>query len=377
MSFETQRSGMSAGARRVIASRRWLVALAGGVLAAATLAPGAAQAATPHERVTGHVRAWHGLVGETPTETIDASTDPQDAGQALNTGCADLSQCNWKTTSPITVGYGPAQILGDALYNCSDPANEQANSENAVQISDEREESTSISESLSVEVGLGFLDLEKSSLEAEVSSKQLESFSTEVTTTNAVVVPPGWEGWTETKVLTASVTGDAYITAGINKLIEVKNIDLNFPGYQDPSTPSDSPILYIGYLTSMTPADSSSRCAADKLPGSGGLGASPGGKRAAAPTVRFQLTLCSRGGSCTTPSVVGTSPPAVGRATATLTRGGRTYAAGTDTSGRIQLTTQLPVRPGRYELTLTEHPVQSPHGRALTALNTMVPITIR
>lgn len=250
---------------RVIGRRLRPVALA----AAALAAPSGALAAAGHERVTGAVRAWGPAARDTPTQVIDAQTDPQAAGQALNSGCADLSKCSWKADSKITIGYGPPRILGDALYNCSD----EEYAETAVGVSDEREESTSISETLSVEVGLGFLGFEKSTLEAEVSSKQLEAFSTKVTSTNAVAVPPGWKGWTETKVLTAFVSGSAYITAGINKLIEVKDIDLSFPGYRDPNDKTDTPIEYIGYRTPMTQDDITSRCEAIKGLGADKLGA--------------------------------------------------------------------------------------------------------
>lgn len=266
MSFESRpgNRGFSMRAREG-ARRLWPLALAAGALAAALAAPSGALATPRHERVTGAIRAWRPAAQDTPTQVIDAQTDPQAAGQALDTGCADLSKCSWQADSKITIGYGPPQILGDALYNCS--ADEYA--ETAVGVGDEREESTSISETLSVEVGLGFLGFEKSALEAEVSSKQLESFSTKVTSTSAVAVPPEWKGWTETKVRTAFVSGSAYITAGINKLIQVKDIDLSFPGYRDPNDTTDTPIEYIGYRTPMTQDDITSRCGAIKGLGAG------------------------------------------------------------------------------------------------------------
>ena len=67
-----------------------------------------------------------------------------------------------------------------------------------------------------------------------------------MTSTSAVAVPPEWKGWTETKVLTAFVSGSAYITEGIDKLIQVKDIDLSFPGYRDPDDTTDTPIECIG-----------------------------------------------------------------------------------------------------------------------------------
>jgi hypothetical protein len=391
MSFQTPHSKNSLqGSEPAIVGRRWLVALAaGGVLAAATVAPGGALAAIAHRRVTAHVRSGHLVPRATPTQTIDAQTDPQDAGDALNTGCANVStsgqqvtlppNCAWQATSPITNGDGPPQILGDALYNCSDSSNEQAYSETAVGVSDEREQTTSISETLSVEVGLGFLGFEKATAEFEAFSKQAESFSTEVTTTNAVAVPPGWKGWTETELLTASVTGNAYITQGINNLIEVKDIDLNFPGYQDPNTSNDSPILYIGYRTPMTQDDINSHCNASKGLGGTKRGAPRPVRPLAAPAGRLKLTLCTRRGRCATRKATGTRPPGIHRATVILSRGGRTYAAGTDTRGRIRLTLRRPLKIGRYTLTIREHPRASRRRRRLarTEIRTIVPIAIR
>ena len=104
-----------------------------------------------------------------------------------------------------------------------------------------------------------FLGFAKATAEFEAFSKQSESFSTKVSTTSAVAVPQGWKGWTETEVLSAFVTGSAYVTEGIN-LIQVKDIGLSFPGYQDPNDNTDTPIKYIGYRTPMTQHDIASRC---------------------------------------------------------------------------------------------------------------------
>jgi hypothetical protein len=375
---------MSSGHRDgVIGRGMWRVALAAGVLAAAAAPPSAALAARPSPLHAGSALAAGAAVRGTPSQVIDAKTDPQLAGQTLNAGCADLAKCSWAADTAITTGYGPPSILGDALYNCSD----EAYAETAVGVSDERGQSTSISETLSVEVKLGFLGLAESSAEFKAFSKQAESFSTKVTSTNAVAIPPMWKGWTETKVLTAFVNGNAYITQGI-KLIEVKNIDLSFPGYRDPNDTTDTPVEYIGYRTPMSADDITSRCNA--ISGLGGvrLGATPPGS--------FKLTLCrvvpvaglgSVSGvesrrllqsRCASRKVTGTPPPSIGQATATLTRAGRTYAAGTDTGGRIRLTVRRPITAGRYTLTVRERPPPSRRARrrTQTEVATIVPIAI-
>lgn len=377
MSFETRPGGGRLFGRHDPGTRRWwLMAVAAGALATGWLAPSAALAA-PHEHVTGMVRAWHGArKGDTPSEVIDAQTNPQEAGQELNTGCADLSNCSWQATSSITTGYGPSQILGDALYNCSPASDEQAYADTAVGISEEREESTSVSETLSVEIGLGFLGFEKSTAEFELFSKQSASFSTEVSTTSGVEVPPMWKGWTETRVLTAFVTGNAYVTDGLNHLIEVKNMQLDFPGYQNPNDTQDSPVLYIQKRTAMTPEDIASRCNTISGLGAGTPSVSSRAKQLATPTGSFELALCQRGGGCATRTVAGTLPRGIDQATLTLTRAGRTYATGADTGGRIQLTTRRRITAGRYTLTISQPRRDGPR-RAQTTLRTIVPIIVR
>ncbi len=375
------------------------MALLVGVLGAVVAAPRVALASGSSARATGAVR---GAVRGTPTQVIDAQTDPQQAGDALNTGCATLANCQWAADTPITTGYGPPRILGDVTYNCSDPSNEQAYDETAVGASDEREESTSISESLSVEVGLGFLGLEKTTAEFEAFSKQANAFSTKVMTTDEVSVPPGWKGWTETEVLSAFVSGSAYVTEGIKGLVQVKDIDLSFPGYQALSDTGDNPVKWIGIRTPMTAQDIATRCDVVNgvgAPSPGGkLGATPGGKIIQKPVGgRFKLALCRivpvaglgsvMGGEtrrravrrCAIRTVTGAEPPGIRRATATLTRSGRSYATGTVTQGRIQLTERQPIRSGTYALTVTERPAPSRRNRhrPLTALHTVVPITIR
>ena len=358
----------------MIGRRRWLVALAGGAVAVASLAPSMAPAAPSQQHATGTVRAWHSAQ-QKPDQKIDAKTQPQQAGDALDE-CANAkivagtspppSGCSWDTTSKnptFVVGYGPPQILGDALYNCADESNSQAYSESSVTFSDEREESTSISETLSVEVSLGFLGFEKATAEFELFSKQSTSFSTSVTTTNAVAVPPGWKGWTETQLATASVTGDAYITSGI-KLIQVQNIDLSFPGYQDPTSTADSNIKIIGYREEMTSDDRDTRCA----DGPGAQALAPGG---------LDVTLCRA--TCAARKVVGITPPRIRRGTAVMTRRGRTYAKGTHIRGHHRLKVRRAIRPGKYTLTVIERrrPPRQDRGRVRRELRTIVPITVR
>ncbi|MBV9197472.1 MAG: hypothetical protein JO168_25345 [Solirubrobacterales bacterium] len=377
MSLKAWYRGMSGLAGHGGVGRR-LMRLALTAAFAALAAPGAALAAAPHERVTGSVRAWDPRLHAPPDQVIDAQTAPQAAANALNTGCANLSNCAWQADSPVTIAYGPAHILGDALYNCSAP--NMGDAYIAVGISETLGESTSLSERVTVAVGLGFLGFEKATAEFSAFSSQSESFSTTVETTYAVEVPSGYKGWTETRVLTASVTGSAYITDGIH-LIQVKDIDLSFPGYRNPNDNTDTPVASVGYKTPMNQNDINTRCNAVNGLGAPRLGAPTPLRRVtqlAAPKGSFSLTLCQAGGGCATRTVTGTRPPHIGQATATLTRHGHTYATGTDIHGRIRLTTLRRLSAGRYTLTMRERPIRGRNNgrRTLTTFNTIVPIAI-
>jgi len=362
---------------RMVARRRWPVRQTGALLAAtavvlagAAAVPSGAAAASPGAPAAGSARAGRAAVRgtPTPTEVIDAQKDPDGAAKALSEGCQDLSKCSWQTAS-ITADYGPQSILGDVLYNCS--TDEQDNAETAVGVSDERAETTSVSEKLSVKLQGGLIGLASASAEFEAFSKQSETFSTSVSTTNAVAVQPGWKGYTTTQVLSANVTGDTYITAGINKLIEVKGIDLSFPGYQDNQDGSDAKVIYNGISAPMTTDDIATRCNAV----SGGPSNLLGGIRRTVPTGSFKLTLCLPRAACVTRKVTGPPPPDIVQATVTLSAGGRIYAAGSDTAGRIRLTVRRPIKAGKYTLSIRQS--QPPSRRQVTYLTTTVPITIR
>jgi hypothetical protein len=338
------------------------VALTAAVVAVAMAGSSAAAAAMPGTH-HGKAQAAQG----TPDQVIDAKANPDQAADALNSGCADTSKCSWDNDTAITTDYGPPSILGDVLYNCSP----DQYADTAVGIEDERQQSTSISEKVSLKVSLSFLGFAGSSVEAEVSSKQMESFSTSVSVTNAVTVPPGYKGWTVTRILSANVTGSAYVTEGIN-LIQVKNIDLTFPGYKALSDPRSTQPLYTGIKAPMTADEIKAVCDTTTVSGARLL------KAAQAPPGKFKLGLCRRSGRCTSRKVAGSLPPRVHWASARLTRAGRTYGRGIHTSGRTRLDLLRRLKPGTYNLTLRERPAKSRRsGRGrLDAIKTVVLITV-
>lgn len=356
---------------------RWLRPL--GVLAALllaqALAPGGALGASPTPRGDRAAARAHTVPPGTPTQVIDAQANPQAAAAAINSGCTDLSNCSWNGSN-VTFAYGPSQIYGDVLYNCSDPATEpDATAYTAAGFSETRSESVSLSETVSYKISLGFLGFEKASAEFRATFGQSSSFSQQVTETTGVPVPPGYKGWIETQVLSGNVTGDAYITDGIN-LIQVKDLGMSFPlddpAHQDPGD-ARAPAIYNTFSMPMTTEDYSTHCGPIN-----GLGAV---KSEALPHT-FKVTFCdtvSGPSGCTIRQVAGAAaPPGDVRATAVLERDGRKYATGTDANGDIHLKSDHLIEGGKYTLTIHErrrgHDGRHP---TLTSSTMVIPIAIQ
>ena len=95
----------------VIGGRLWSLGLTGAVLAVAAAGPNGALAASPGKHHRGKAQLAQG----TPDQVIDANANPDAAADALNSGCADTSNCKWSNDTAITSDYGPPSILGDVL----------------------------------------------------------------------------------------------------------------------------------------------------------------------------------------------------------------------------------------------------------------------
>ena len=221
-----------------------------------------------------------------PTHSTRAARTYRSAG-----GRTTPSSTPRRTAGPV---YGAPSILGDVQYNCSSTTY----SETAIGVKDERQETTSVSEKVSLKVSLSFIGLAKSSAEFEAFSKQSNSVSAAEEVQNAVAVPPLYKGWTVTRALTGTVNGSAYVTDGID-LIEVKNIDLSFPGFRDPADTSNDPILYTGIKQPMDADDIKAACTdldegidTDQLVGTAQARAS-----------EFELGLCRASDRCTSRTV--------------------------------------------------------------------------
>jgi hypothetical protein len=374
----------------LVGRRLRAVGLATAVLAAAAAVPGGAVAASSSGVVTGSARAARSPLivtpdQATPDQTINAQTNPDAAAQALSTGCADLSNCSLHALSnpdpadpsgPAIVDvYGPPSIVGDELYNCAPPSGPDAYT--ALGMSDTRGETTNITEKVSVTLQGGLIGLASTSLDAWITSTQAQSFFTTVTTQTQVTVPPGYEGFTTTEVLSAETSGTYYVTQGIH-LIAVTGVLLTFPGYQIGDQNNR-----IVYSTDAEPINSVIGQSYQTSPPCNAVNGNPtnglGGTRRNAPPGTFKLTFCLAGKRCVVHTIAGPPPPQIGRATAIFTRGGRTYATGTDIRGRIRLEGRRKMPAGMYRLIIRQKPkdtVVRQHGKRIRANEQRVEIHI-
>jgi hypothetical protein len=272
-------------------------------------------------------------------QTIDAKTDPAAAGKALDF-CEVISNCKFVQSGTIKVAYDNPRVLGDALYNCG-----KAEAEDIVAISDERSESTSIDESVSAKAKLGFLGLAKASIEAEVNSKQLDEVATKLKQTNAVSVEPGTIGYTESRVPTAYLGGDAHVTNGIN-LITVTNLELSYPGFGNQAI---NKMDWTAVHRHMTAQDVQDHCAG-LPPIYSSIGHGLGGPRNSQ-----RVTVCTgSGGGCRHRRVVtGIDQPIRPGTNLTLARGRVIYATGKAGKRRTVLHARRRVPAGKYTLLLS------------------------
>jgi hypothetical protein len=326
--------------------RGWSVALVAAVLLAAAAVPGAA-------------------VAQTPDQTINAQTDPKDAAAALNSGCADnINNCTLADIS-LTNGYSTPQILGDVLYNCAPIGGPDAYT--GTSVSDTRGETTSLSESVSVTLQGGLIGIASASAEFKAFSSQSQGWTTTVTQTTSITVPPGYKGYTTTQVPTVNATAAYYVTDGIH-LIDVTNVDLSYPYPNASATGNGNNTFYNLITVPIEPLYPSpihpgvpngsyqgfAPCTGvSDAPDTTVVGSGLGGVQQ---TGRFEFTLCKPGGRCVHHSLRGAPPPKVRRATAVLARGARTYAAGTDIGGHIRLTERRKITAGTYYLTIKQKP---------------------
>jgi hypothetical protein len=382
----------SASRGRVTARRIVLLALAGGALAVGSA--GVALAQQP--------------------QVINAGTDAQDAADALNAGCVDLAKCSWQQTS-ATTAWGPWKIVGDKLYNCSSPADGQgAEALTATNVTQSRGESTSVSERLSVEVSLGFLNLASTSLTATGFSQQEQGYTTSVSSGASVPVSPGYVGWAETQIKSNLSTGTASITDGIHLMTNVTGIDTAFP-VVDPNTGSpdvqrrtlSTPMTTTvpgstsagEYETYCIPILAQASSATNSTSASGAMvarAATAARLRAPRPK-RFKLTIChpkrpsgasSHRDRCRRRYLKGLLPKRhhMHNVTATLERAGHVHAKDRDRRGGIRLTQHRDIIAGHYRLSLKKKKqknviFKNDRGKKLyrgsTQEITVIPVTVR
>jgi hypothetical protein len=129
-------------------------------------------------------------------------------------------------------------------------------------------------------------------------------------------------------------------------------------------------VIYNGTSAVMSPDDIARRCDAVN----GNPGNSLGGIRRTVPTGASSSPCASRARPVC-PASHRKPPPAIARAIATLTAGGRTYAVGGVAAWRIRLTVRPAITTGKYMLDIRESRGRS--RRKVTYLAATIPITIR
>jgi hypothetical protein len=351
-------------------ARTWMTVAAAATVMAVT--PGPAGAAPGPS-----ARATQAGVRTTADETINAKDEPQKAADTYAKDCGqDSKDCTWHSQGDVTPGYGPVQIVGDALYNCSTDDNDSAETSTDIEVS--RAETTSLSEELAVKVQGGLFNLASASVEFKAFAKEASTFETAFEVDHAVSIPAGWWGYTATQLLGGSATGDVYITEGI-KLIKITNVDVNFPGFQTNQERQDglSAVTYPGYKAPMNADQIASRC--NRVNGGPrGTGTTTGHVLRKPVSGRFRITIDRRAATSTTPQVIGAPPPRLVRAKATLAASGHTVATGGDRAGDIRLTARRPLKPGRYVLRLRTPSTSVTHGRHGTAYSILqIPVRLR
>jgi hypothetical protein len=300
-----------------------------GALAAAAIIPGLGAGASASGPVGAHAATTY--------PTIDGSKDPGAAGAAINQYCNPVANCQFVGPDHPTLAYGDPRATGDAAYNCG-----QSYSEDSVEVSDERSESTSLDQSVSLSIKVGIL---KAKADTEVG--ELEKVSKTVGQIAAVSVAPKEKGWIDTAVPTASATG--YITDGIH--FEVSNFTLFYPGYKAKGSPEE--VTFTGVHDAFNGNEQGVDCSKLSLslpqPAQAqARGAGPGSA----------VSICSAGAGRCTAHVIASVPGIQRNTRVSLVRGGRVYASGTAGKARIVLHARRRVPRGVYFLVLG-HPRQT------------------
>jgi hypothetical protein len=173
-----------------------------------------------------------------------------------------------------------------------------------------------------------------------------------------VAVAPGTIGYTETRVPTAYLNGDAHITNGVD-IVFVKNVELRYPGYGNAAI---NKVDWTNVHKDMTAQDRQSHCA--NLPALYPVAATRGSR----PPSSVSLVICaarsapSHGGAARNGSrrqcrarrlETGAGERIPRRANVALARGQVIYATGTSDRSGVVVHARRAIRDGAYELLLS------------------------
>lgn len=193
-----------------------VVALAGATVGAASAEPGAASEARPGTRAPVTHLATQRRRGRARVAE----------GQRL---CDNLADCQFVETGQPMTGWSPWQILGGQVDNCSTTSAASYETD----ISDERGESNTTREGLSLTATAEIRAVAKASIEAKATSSQMGRVATVTSETTTVNIGGEEKGWVETQVWTANLTYQ--VKDLVHNILLIPAYQVSVPGYAFPS----------------------------------------------------------------------------------------------------------------------------------------------
>ena len=237
------------------------------------------------------------------------------------------------------------------LYNCSPTTVAYT----ALSVSDTRQETTSLTQTLSVKLSLGFAGFAESTAQFQVSTGEEQQQSTSVTTGHADQGAPAGLGLHVDDRDLGQRPGRCLHHQRHQQTDRGHRYRSELPGLRGSSQPVTAPVGYGLNYGEMTPAQVTAQC--------GGLTAGLGATQQALAPKPVKLTVCTPQGRCAARTFMGSRPLYVRRGRVTLSSHGSTRATGTVRNGRIRLTAPHALRAGQYTLRTVEHlaPSRSVH----------------
>jgi len=157
--------------------------------------------------------------------TIDARTQPDTAASVMKM-FADGTNKDFKPTTGLSFSTGPYHRVSAVVYNAS---NEPASL--TLSAADTEDETTSLGLKLGWSTSLGILGFADTKISASVTGGHSWTTGTTITKSDEITIKPGWEGWIESAVTSATVTGDFTFTTPQGITYNVLNASVTEPGF--------------------------------------------------------------------------------------------------------------------------------------------------